>query len=497
MKHIVLLSLLAGAAPLFAELTVDPIYQSHMVLQQGAKMPICGTATGTDAVTVTFGDQQVKAQVKDKKWCAMLQPLKADAQGKPLRVTQGNETVELEDVLVGEVWLASGQSNMFWRLVETRDQEALAAPENPGFRFYHAEPQIHTRPNPYTDELRRKLRAGEMYQGGWSVSSPENSRRMSAVGWYFGKKLQETLGVPVGVIHVSLGGSEMMAWLPKQVIAEKHKECLDKDWMFSPYMDGFWVRRRVLQNLGDDRETPHPYNPGYLFETGIRPWVNFPIAGVIWYQGETDAESQPDERNARVLKDLINSWRAEFKRPNMPFYMVQLPRIKDMTATRAYWPEFREVQRAVSRSMQHVSYVVTLDLGTTSSDVHPPRKIEVGQRMANMAAAEVYGKSDIPYSGPIFKAAVLKNDKIVVSYEHATGLKTTDGKAPACFEVSADGTHYAPAAASLAGDKVELQCQAIAKPKYVRYAWASFVNPNLVNAAGLPAEPFKAELASH
>lgn len=482
-------SLMAGAPMLCSGLTVDAIYQSHMVLQQGKQVPLTGTCSGSAPVMVSFGDQKVQAVVKGKKWTAVLSPMAANAEGQSLRIAQGSEEVTLDDVVVGEVWLASGQSNMLWRLDQTRDQAALNQEEIPLLRFYHSEPKVLPGGGKhYTEEVIKKLERGEMYEGSWSVSSPATCRTMSAVGWYFGRKLQQQLGVPVGIIHASLGGSEMIAWMPTPVLKKKYKECLTSAWLESKYVTE-WVKKRGRMNVGNSPDSPHPFKPGYLFTTGIEPWVRFPLAGVIWYQGETDAEVQDQKQNTQLLKDLINGWRAEFKNPTLPFCMVQLPRLNDKSVLRAYWPEFREVQRKVSEKMPHVYYSVTLDLGSTNSDVHPPRKLEVGERLAALAAAKIY-KKDVPYSGPTFKAATPQGKKLFIELSHAEGLTTKNGADAVGFELSENGKVFEPATVEITDGGVLLSSPKVKKPKHARYAWAVYLEPNLVNAAGLPAAPF-------
>ena len=491
-----LLSLLAvcllGTA--HAELTADPIYQSHMVLQRGKSVPVCGTCTSSAPITVKFGDAEVKATVKGKKWKAVLPPMEADAEGKTLTITQGDENVQLDDVLVGEVWFASGQSNMLFRLDETGDKAALGQPAIPGFRFYHAEPKVHTSPGTYNNDLLTRLKENRMYEGAWNVGGSGDCRRMSAVGWYFGRKLHELLDVPVAVVHASLGGSEMMAWMPPAVVKKKYKECMGPHWQDSKYMSN-WVRGRIRQNLGKDLSAPHPYKPAYLFETGVHPWLNFPMAGVIWYQGESDAEIQDQEQNEGLLTNLIKGWRTEFKQAELPFIMVQLPRIKDASPLRAYWPEFREVQDRVSKLLPRVYDVTTVDLGTTDSNVHPQRKLEVGERLASTAAACVYGKKDVPYTGPVAKRATVRGNAVLLELEHADGLKSADGKPIAHFELSANGKEFFPAKAEIKEGKLLLTAEDLRQtPKVVRYAWSTFLTPNLVNEAGLPAVPFTLRL---
>ncbi len=484
---------LLGAAK--AELKLDPIYESHMVLQRGCKVPIRGTCTSSSDIDVSYGDQKVKAKVKGKKWSAELEAMEADAEGKPLVVTQGKEKVELDDVVVGEVWLASGQSNMLWRLEQTGDQEAISHEPIAGLRFYHSEPQVHTDPASYSEELLERLKDKRMYEGAWHVSGPGESNRMSAVGWYFGKKLHEILGVPVGVVHASLGGSEMLAWMPTAVVKKKYRECMSTRWLESKYVTA-WVRGRAHRNLGQDTSAPHPYKPSYLFETGIRPWCRFPFAGVIWYQGESDAEIQNQKQNEGLLENLINGWRTELHSPELPFIMVQLPRIRDEASKiRAYWPEFREVQDRVAKKLPKVYYVTTVDLGMTTTEVHPRRKLEVGERLAAMAAAAVYGKSDVPFSGPVAKNATHVGSKVVVEFDHAEGLKSADGKPIAHFELSVDGKKYHPAKAEVEDGKLVLTAEKMRQtPKWVRYAWATLLFPNLVNAAGLPTVPFTVQV---
>ena len=416
-SSLVFLSLFSLVMQLSA-LTIDPIYQSHMVLQQGKPVPVSGTATGKGDVVVSFGEQKVKAKKKGKTWQAVLAPMTASAEGKTLTVTQGEDTATLDDVVVGEVWLASGQSNMEWQLAQARDKDALNQEQIDNLRYYHAVPQVHTRPGVYAEEFQAKLREGDMYRGTWSVSNKETCRPMSAVGWYFGRKLQGQLGVPVGIIHVSLGGSEMVAWIPPAVLRQKHKESVKPRWAESKYVMG-WARRRSLENMGGDATGLHPYKPGYLYETGIAPWAGFPLAGVIWYQGETDAESPDMKQHERVLTDLIESWRAVFKEPQLPFLMVQLPRIKDegKNSTRLMWPEYRQVQQNVADAMPGVYCVNTIDLGTTSADVHPPRKLEVGERLADTAASQVYGKAEVPYIGPVVKEVKPQGEALCLSFD--------------------------------------------------------------------------------
>lgn len=488
-------SILGAGAVLFVglgmanALELDACYGDHMVLQRGCPVIISGTADSSKPIKVQFGEQSVSAKVKGKKWRARLAPMEASAEGRPLTVTQGDKSVELQNVVVGEVWIASGQSNMLWRVNQTPgNPQTIANANNDKLRFFHSEPQVHTNNAVYSEELLTRLKENRMYEGQWAVCSSSSVPRMSAVGYYFGQKLQEHLGVPVGIIHCALGGSEMLAWVPEKVVRKKYRACLGDGWLESKYISA-WVRGRARKNMGVDPKSPHPYKPAYLFESGLSGWTNYPVAGVIWYQGESDAELQDMKQNTQLLTDLINSWRDAFKSPKLPFLMVQLPRINDSTALRRYWPEFRTVQANVAAEMPGVECMATVDLGSVNSDVHPPRKVEVGERLAALAAAKVYGK-DVPYSGPAMKKCEASGKEIKVSFEHAAGLRTTDGQAPRHFEIAGSNGQFFPAEARLEGDAVILSSDKVSSPRCVRYAWATYLTPNLVNDAGLPAVPF-------
>lgn len=492
-----LLGLIASSGTLFADVVFDGIFGSHMVLPRDREITVTGTTDSpSKPIEITFGGAKVKAAVKGKTWKAVLPSMPASSKGRKLTVAQGGVETVLDDVLVGEVWLASGQSNMLFRLNQSAGgAQSIASSENPLFRFYHAEPQVHTNAVPYGEKEKQILKEGRMFSGSWAVSSPATSPRMSAVGYYFGQKLQKLLGVPVGVINASVGGAEMMAYMPESMLKKKeYKSCATPRWLESPYMSA-WVRGRARKNMGKDIDAPHPYKPAYLYETGIAPWSSFPISGIIWYQGESDAEIQSMEQNKKLLVDMITSWRNAFGTLELPFLMVQLPRINDKTPLRAYWPEFRQVQAEVATELPGVECVTTIDLGSTNSDVHPPRKTEVGERLADVAAAKVYGKK-VPFSGPVFEKAKVKGSTILLAWKHSDGLQTANGAAPVGFEVAGRDGNFSPAEAEIKGRHILVRSKEVAKPVCVRYGWFTFMEPNLVNGDKLPAAPFTANLKS-
>lgn len=500
MKKLILVSCLAPAA--LAAVQFDALYGDHMVLQQGQPVPVCGTTdTPGQAISVTFGGVTVPAQVQGERWQAVLPPQAVCAEGKSLTAVQGQDSAALSDVVVGEVWVASGQSNMLFRMNQTPTGAAdVAALAKANFRFHHAQPMVHTYAAAYGEADFARLGSDGMYESqGWSISGSGDSARMSAVGYWFGSRLAELLGnTPVGVIHASLGGSEMAAWFPAALMQQKYPELLGESWLDSKYVSA-WVRGRARLNLGAQPDAHHPYAPGYLYDQGIKPWKNFPVAGVIWYQGESDAEIPDMEQNRTLLTDLITSWRHELTcgaKDNMPFIMVQLPRINDNTPLRASWPAYRAMQDAVAAALPAVYCVNTIDLGSTDSDVHPPVKKEVGTRLAAAAAHEIYGKN-AEWQGPtLAKAEAAADRSVKLTLAHAEGLTTTDGQAPAHVELAGEDGVFHPATAEIEGESLIIRAaeELPGAPTQVRYAYSVFVAPNLVNKHGLPARAFCAEV---
>lgn len=487
-----------AAAPQF-----DRVFGSHMVLPHGKPVCVTGTADPGKAVTVSFGGKNLKAMPgADGKWKVNLPAMKPDNQGKKMTVVQGKDKTELDDILVGEVWVASGQSNMEWRLSQTPSGKAeIPAAANPMLRIMNNVPQAGTMGVKYGDKEFSQLTPEKFFKGEWKVASPESAAPCSAVGYYFAQELQKTLEIPVGLIHTSLGGSEMAAWLPESLIKERkeYRSCLGGKWLESPYLSP-WARGRAKLNMSSRLEKGedaiHPFKPAFLYESGIAWLSGLPVNGVLWYQGESDAEGDHSEQNRMLLTDLIQSWRVGWKNPNLPFVMIQLPRINDRTPMRIHWPEFREVQSEVADQLKNVACVNTIDLGTTDSNVHPPEKIEVGKRAANVALNRFYGKK-IKAFGPSLDDLEIKSNHVFLNFKHREGLATTDGQTPKCFELAGEDLVFHPAESVLncgrGGVILILSSSEVRKPKYVRYCWDSFVEPNLVNGAGLPAEPFRTD----
>lgn len=489
--------LLAACSLLRAEVSLDPIYADHMVLQQGKPIIVAGSTSRVDRdITVIFNGKRAKAFIHKNRWQAELPPMQASARPRDLTVEQGADRVKITDVLVGEVWIAAGQSNMLFRVDETDNaKEILAAANNPLLRVRHSEPRPYMGKEPFPESELKRLEEGRMFEGQWAVSNPKSITRASAVGYLFASRLQKALGVPVGIIDAALGGSEMICWVPEQKLRQEYGEVLDSTWRQSPFITP-WHKECVEGNLGEQHlANAHPFQPGYLFRTGVAPWLKMNVAGVIWYQGEADAEIPDAAQSEKLLTELIKGWRDVSASPkeNLPFLMVQLPRINDSSELRAFWPEFRELQAKVANSLPGVACICTIDLGTTNANVHPPRKDQVAERLANRALADVYRKN-VPSRGPEFQKARVDEEDVYLTFSHADGLRSSDGKPVRGFELAGRDGQFSPATAVVKGKTVKLTADFVDEPVEVRYNWAVYAEPNLVNRHNLPAMPFRAKL---
>lgn len=363
-------------------------FGDHMVLPAGVPVPVEGTAEPGQRVEVMFSGLSPKAEADEEgRWRMELPAMEATAKGASLVVTAGGETREIRDVLVGEVWLCAGQSNMDFplsRAVGGRD-EGTAADGFPQIRLMNRT-GVHTSGRKYSAAERQSLDPERFFEGGWQVASAQSAAGFSAVGWWAGKEIHLQKGVPVGLIDVSVGGSGTEAWLPREVLEARdgYAGLRGADWMESEKMSP-WARGRAKLNLGGPGGR-HPFQPGFLFDAGVREWRGFPLSGVLWYQGETNAEIHDDVWNERLITDLVIGWRKVLEQPDLPFFMVQLPRIGGDDPLRQWWPQYREVQARAAGRLEGVELIVTRDLGWDSPDVHPPDKRPVGVRLGRAAA---------------------------------------------------------------------------------------------------------------
>jgi sialate O-acetylesterase len=502
----------AGSGIAFA-----PAFGDNMVLQREMPLPVWGRAEPGGRITVEFAGQKQTANADaGGNWQVTLEPLPASREPRTLSVSVADVpnsapgTARLTNVLVGEVWLAAGQSNMEWPLArEAHAATELPAATNASLRLLNlpfAGQYFYARPFG-SNEIAR-MTPEKFYSGEWQSCSPASAKDFSAIAYYFGREVRQELNVPVGIIHLAVGGSPTEAWIRRAALAgvPELRAMTHGSWLTNASLDD-WCRERGLQNLdppirsglsvpGDDLGPNYHFKPGFLWEAGPARLLPFAVRGVLWYQGESNSlEPRRVAQHEKLFPLLVRDWRAQWGRPRLPFLYCQLSSISTNGGYKsAGWPEFRDQQRRFLEMIPDTAMAVTSDLGHPT-DVHPRNKRDVGHRLALAALARVY-KCNIEFNGPLVSITERRGDQAVVRFQHAQGLKTTDGEPPNHFEVAgADGTFF-PATAAIENDAVVLMCAQVPRPVVVRYAWQPYPKPvqNLVNAARLPASTFRLEV---
>lgn len=492
------LTLFASSAT-HAAVTLASAFGDHMVIQRDIPVPVFGVGEPGEVLAVTLGSQRRKATVgKDGRWRVAFDALRASDKPIAFKVVSSN-TIELSDVLVGEVWLAAGQSNMEWPLSASDGAKvAVAAANHPGIRLLHLEGAARGGSGKYTPAQLERLTDERFFTGQWRACSPKTAAPFSAVGYYFALKLHQELGVPVGVIDVAIGGTPAEAWISREGLSSHPQlaELVKGNWLDNPHL-GAWCRGRARSNLsralaeddtipGDDLGPNHSFKPTFCWSSGVEPLVPTAIRGVLWYQGESNAqEAWRVQQHNQLFPLLVSDWRKRWGRSNLPVLFVQLP-----SMGRPHWPWFREGQRRTLAQIPNTGMAVTIDVGHPTN-VHPTNKRPVGERLARWALAKTYRQA-IVASGPLMRRVRIEGAAVVVEFDHVGGgLVTTDDATPSGFEIAGEDGVFRAASAKIRGKWVTLQHPTVADPKLVRYAWAPVPQRlNLVNSAGLPASPF-------
>jgi sialate O-acetylesterase len=455
------------------DLKLPFVFSDNMVLQRDMADPIWGQVAPNAEVTVSIAGQTKKTTAgATGQWNLKLDAMPASAKGRPLTIASEGETDTFQNVLVGEVWLCSGQSNMGKPIGEQPGQQPtvnwkqeIAAADHPLIRLLTV-PKVKE--------------AGDI-KTHWEVCNPATiaSEHFSAVAYFFGRKIQQEINVPVGLIHSSWGGTRIEPWTNPEgfnLMPSLHA--------FAPHAGGgptTWITGPA---------------PSALYDAMIQPLIPFGIRGAIWYQGESNVVVRDRGLYFDKMKALIGGWRQAWGEGDFPFYYVQLaPNAysarKGEPLSPEELPEIWNAQRK-ALSIPHTGMVVTTDLVSDVHDIHPQRKVEVGERLALWALANDYGKKDLVFSGPFYRSMSGGNgstDRIV--FDHAEGLKTTDGKPPSNFEIAGADGKFIPAEARIVGDTIEISpIPGEHLPPTVRFGWSETAMPNLVNGAGLPASPF-------
>ena len=471
----------------YGGLQLPEIYSDNMVLQHGQSLPLHGIANAGTKITVTIGNQQLNTTADSNgKWQVTLAPLAAK-ETYTLQITAGKEKRVFKNVVAGEVWLCSGQSNMEFEMFQASTGERdIPQAENPNIRLFDMEARWRTdNANAWELSALDSINQLQYYKPAqWEVCSPKTVRAFSAVAYYFGRRLQKELNMPIGLICNAVGGSPTEAWIDRRTLEYDFPRILN-NWRENDFiMD--WVRQRAGENIAKatDKLQRHPYEPAYLFEAGILPLAQYPIKGVIWYQGESNAHNK--EAHSKLFPLLVKSWRTEFGNSQLPFYYVQLSSIN-----RPSWGWFRESQRRLMKVVPHSGMAVSYDYGHPT-DVHPKNKQPIGERLAQWALGDTYGKKVLP-SGPLFRSATFNGKAATVAFDYAQGMHSADGKTLRGFELSNGNGIFYPATAEVIGEEVKVTSEEVSNPKAVRYGFSPVTDGNLVNEANLPASTFTSE----
>ncbi len=473
----------------FGGLSLPAIYSDNMVIQRDKPFVVKGTANAGDEVIVKLGKKKVKAQTNEwGEWQVAFAPMKADGKSYTMTVECGKEKMTYSNIAVGEVWLCSGQSNMAFMVKESSHiEQSLANVKGKDIRLYDMKPRVITN-NVEWDSLDLvKLNNHDYYlPTSWQMQNEQNVNDFSAVAYHFGAMLADSLNVPVGLICNAVGGAPAEAFIDRKTL-EFHPVLVDilYNWKGNDMIQD-WCRGRASKNIAKSSNNMqrHPYEPCYLYETGIMPIAHYPIKGAIWYQGESNAHNV--ELHEVIFPTLIDSWRKTWNDAEMPFYFVQLSSIN-----RPSWPHFRDSQRRMAAEIPNCDFAVSSDKGHPS-DVHPKEKAPVGERLARLALNQTYGMSHVAQHGPMPVSAKISNGKIVIEFSNATELSTSDGKALRGLEIGgAVGSLQEIPSENIKFDGNRIIIEGCFHAHRVRYAWKPYTDANLVNEADLPASTFE------
>jgi sialate O-acetylesterase len=523
--------LLGAAVTARADVQLHRLFSDNMVLQQGVAVPVWGLAAEGETVTVEFRNQKVKTTAKDGRWMVRLKKLKPG--GPDVLTVAGKNTLSVKNVLVGEVWIASGQSNMEWPMrLSYEAEKEIAATANPLLRLYTV------------PKLRAQTPTNNV-NASWQECNPGTTPSFSAVAYYFGRELQKARGVPVGIIHTSWGGSPAEVWMSRDMLT-------DNPSYQKTITDSFqvpWERyQAALKKFQDDsarlkaegkaqtnRPPAMPWRPTELYNGMIAPLIPYAIKGAIWYQGESNAGRAHEYRT--LFADMIRNWRRDWGQGDFTFLAVQLAPFKKIQPQPAEsdWAELREAQYLATKALPKVGIAVINDVGE-ENDIHPKKKEPVGVRLALAARGIAYGEK-IVYAGPTYKSVKFQNGTAVLSFNNVDGglevrtpavqhaefspdgkrVMTTTGDGTARiwdattgnsisnepnsryspsltgFAIAGEDRKFVWAKAEIQGNKIVVSSPQVSHPFAVRFGWADYPVVNLWNKAGLPAVPFRTD----
>lgn len=462
---------IAATATAQQALELPKVIGSNMVLQQGEEVAIWGKGVPGKKVRVNFAGQKKTAVVDTEgNWSLLLDPMTADFTPQTMTISDGRSRIKLENILVGEVWLAGGQSNMEYRMDRPKAYVLQKRGEDVQMEEFLKGGDERIR----LLYVEKKRNVDTLPSKGWQTLHQESIADMSAPAYFFAKTLADSLNVPVGIMSISWGGSVIEAWTPEDKATD-------------------YLHKNPESKNNNIRESEY----GSMFASMIKPVIPYTINGFIWYQGESNLLNHPDNFHYYYDKQklLIESWRELWNDDSLPFYYVQLAPYSYSERRDRYpitWdklPEFWTIQQKLM-DIPHCGMAPILDLVDIPGDIHPPYKHIVGYRLALWALRNDYGKSYLEASGPILDSARIEGEEIVLEFSHADGLKSSDGKPLSWFQTLNSRGNYARSTAVIKGNQVRLPIQKGVNIQEVRFAWDELAMPNLVNSAGLPALPF-------
>lgn len=464
---------LVYAVPAMAVPTLPNVFGNHMVLQKETTVPVWGWADPNEEITVELFEQVTEDATEDSASFKQVQELQtiADADGnwevnldpvlagdKYMLSVTGKERVRFQDVRFGEVWLASGQSNMEWPVSQARDAQLEIA------QAHYSDIRFFTAKHSTAGEAQKDV------EGEWVVVSPESVGALSAVGYFFARYLHQEVDAPVGIIDASWGGTPVESWTSRTAL-----EAADQT---------TGVLAREAQFAAE-----HPHRPAVLYNGMIAPIIPYAIKGAIWYQGESNAGRAYQYRE--LFPAMIGDWRTRWGQ-DFPFLFVQLANFQERLdkPAESEWAELREAQLMTMHNVPNTAMASAIDIGE-AADIHPKNKQEVGRRLGLAALALAYAR-DITYSGPLYRDMAIENDKIRINFDHVGGGLQASGPLNG-FTIAGPDHVFVPAEARIEGESVVVSAPGIEHPVAVRYAWADNPETGLYNRAGLPASPFRTD----
>ncbi len=492
------------SAPVFAVVSLPALFSDNMVLQQGMSVPIWGWGGLNEPITVRFGSQTVSTITGENgKWTLRLAPMPVSSQPTDMMVEGKTNSLTIKNVLIGEVWLASGQSNMFFTVSACADAaKFIAEAKHPGIRMFNVATNASSEP---LDNV----------EGQWAVCSPQTVPSFSGTAYFFALELHQKLDVPVGIIHSSWGGSSAEMWIPQDILED------DRDYL--PILERYqyqdqanpnillkynraldaW-RKAVEEARVESKPAPpgkpvHPFapnkmrKPSSLYNAMIVPLAPYAIQGTIWYQGESNADRA--EQYKKLFPNMIRSWRRLWGQGDFPFLFVQLANFmpSDTKPGESNWAELREAQTQTLSLVPRTAMAVTIDIGE-ANDIHPKNKQDVGKRLMQCAMNVAYGQ-DVPHTGPLYEYMTITDGKVRLHFKNVAGRLVSKNNEPLKgFAIAGMDRKFIWAEAAIVDERtIEVFDKNVPHPVAVRYAWA--INPvcNLYDEAGLPTSPFRTD----